>query len=298
MSKFTVLFDYRKGLGRTRSKNNEYGNDTNTVELKPWLDKWENKKRMFNMRLFYVLKPNGENDVIKFGIAGQNSGDGASWGRLHSYINTFGEADDLNRCKGIRLLYLAGNVYNKDVEVRNSDIFKKELACKRYFRNPQTNAHLVGRGYERIEMSRIGELFAIIDSSSNKDFGDVETERRLSERLAQQNLTEDDYIMRIDSHTTLGGKSRARTKYLCYWNRGTVMTKKKLVKLHTKMPKDSDLRDLAKAKEQEARYLTEETESEIDHTTRQFYREIILFNGGQKAVEVYKALHPTANFRD
>ena len=76
MSKFTVLFDYRKGLGRTRSKNNEYGNDTNSVELGPWLDTWENKKRVFNMRLFYVLKPNGENDVIKFGIAGQNSGGG------------------------------------------------------------------------------------------------------------------------------------------------------------------------------------------------------------------------------
>ena len=72
------------------------------------------------MRLFYILKPNGENDVIKFGIAGQNEGSSASWGRLHSYINVFGVADDLNRCKGIRLLYLAGNVYNPKVEVKKA----------------------------------------------------------------------------------------------------------------------------------------------------------------------------------
>ena len=69
--KFTVLFDYRKALGRTRSQKN---NVDTTIELGPWLDVWENKKKMFNMRLFYILKPNAENDVIKFGIAGQNSG--------------------------------------------------------------------------------------------------------------------------------------------------------------------------------------------------------------------------------
>ena len=32
------------------------------------------------------------------------------------------------------MLYLAGNVYNKDVEVVKSEIYKKELACKRNFR--------------------------------------------------------------------------------------------------------------------------------------------------------------------
>ena len=109
--KFTVLFDYRKGLGRTRS------NKDTTIELGPWLDVWENKQKTFNMRLFYILKPNAENDVIKFGIAGQNSGNFTSWGRLHSYINIHGVAADLNRCKGIRMLYLAGNVYNPKVEV-------------------------------------------------------------------------------------------------------------------------------------------------------------------------------------
>ena len=290
--KFTVLFDYRKGLGRTRS------NKDTTIELGPWLDVWENKKKTYNMRLCYILKPNAENDVIKFGIAGQNSGGFASWGRLHSYINTHGVADDLNRCKGIRMLYLAGNVYNPTVEVKNTDVFRKELACKRFFRDPVNNGHMIGRGYERIKVERIPELFAIMENPSNKGFGDVETERRLSQRLAQQNLDEDDYIVKITEHLTIGGKSRAKTKYLCYWNRGAVLTKEKLVKLNTNMRKDSDLRDLQIDKDREARYITEETDRVVDHTTNQVYRDIILFKNGQKAIEIYKVLHPTAKFRD
>ena len=293
--KFTVLFDYRKALGRTRSKKTTV--DT-TVELGPWLDDWANKKRMYNMRLFYILKPNGENDVIKFGIAGQNEGSSASWGRLHSYINVFGVADDLNRCKGIRLLYLAGNVYNPKVEVKNTDVFKKEMACKRFFRNPDNNGHMIGRGFERIKVERLPELFAIMENPSNKDFGDVETERRLSQRLAEQNLNEDDYIVKIIEHKTIGGKSRAKTKYLCYWNRGAVLTKEKLVKLNTNMQKDSDLRDRQIDLDRDARYITEETEKTVDHTTWQTYRDILLFKNGEKAIDIYKTLHPTAKFRD
>ena len=293
--KFTVFFDYRKGIGRTRS--NKDNKDT-TIELGPWLDVWENKKKTYNMRLFYILKPNAENDVIKFGIAGQNSGGFASWGRLHSYINTHGVADDLNRCKGIRMLYLAGNVYNPKVEVNKTDVFKKELACKRFFRDPDNNGHMIGRGYERIKVERIPELFAIMENPSNKGFRDVETERRLSQRLAEQNLNEDDRIVKVIEHKTTGGKSRAKTKYLCYWNRGAVLTKEKLVKLNTNMRKDSDLRDLQIDKDRDARYITEETDRSVDHTTWQTYRDIILFKNGQEAVDVYKALHHTIKFRD
>ena len=216
-----------------------------------------------------------------------------------SFLITYGYSSDMSACSGIQMLYLAGNVYNKDTPVVNSDIYKKELACKRYFRSPEVNAHLIGRGYERINLDRIKELFDIIDDPSNKDFGDEETERRTSERLAQQNLTKDDYIVRIVSHVTKRGKSRARTKYIVYWNRGNVMTKEKLVKkLHVNPRKDSDLRDLAKDKEREARFETEVTETVVDHTTPQFYTEIVLFQGGSKAMEIYKALHPTGKFRD
>ena len=57
------------------------------------------------------------------------------------------------------------------------------------------NAHLIGRGYERIYLDRIKQLFENIDDPSNKDFGDVETERKTSQRLAQHNLTEDYHLV-------------------------------------------------------------------------------------------------------
>ena len=79
-----------------------------------------------------MLKLSSE-DVVKFGIAGL-SGGSSSWGRLHQYINTYGYSSDMSACSGIQMLYLAGNVYNKDVEVVKSEIYKKELACKRNFR--------------------------------------------------------------------------------------------------------------------------------------------------------------------
>jgi len=241
---FKVFFDYRKARGKTRSatKKAAGGSDTNTIELGPWLDQFENKKAIYNYRLFYVLKPNAVN-VVKFGIAGTEGSSGA-YGRLHQYINTFGYATDLNRCLGIQMLYLAGNKYNKKVELTNSDVYKKELACKQYFRSPEINAHLTGRGYERINLERISELFKIIDDPSNKTFGDVETERRIQQQRGQQQLEDTDKILRITGHETLGGKSKARTKYKCYWNRPAVLTKEKVVKKRKRALRAKPLKQL------------------------------------------------------
>ena len=277
---FKVFFDYRKARGKTRSatKKAAGGSDTNSIELGPWLDQFENKKAIYNYRLFYVLKPNAES-VVKFGIAGTEGSSGA-YGRLHQYINTFGYATDLNRCLGIQMLYLAGNKYNKKVELTNSDVYKKELACKQYFRSPEINAHLTGRGYERINLERISELFKIIDDPSNKTFGDVETERRIQQQRGQQQLEDTDKILRITGHETLGGKSKARTKYKCYWNRPAVLTKEKLVK------------------KKKAGFESETVETIEDHETWQFYTEIIGMKGGNEAIEVYKILHPSSKFRD
>jgi hypothetical protein len=312
-NKMEVLFDYRTKKptrGRTRSSTAAKDNvmyttgerirkqETNSVELGPWLDDFDNKKKIYNMRLFYVLLPNSES-VVKFGIAGTR-GEAGGWGRLHSYINEYGYTSDLNACTGIQMLYLAGNQYNSNVEITNSDVFKKERACKQYFRAPEVKAHLIGRGFERINLDRIQELFDIIDDPSNKDFGDVETERRVSERLSQQNLTADDYVVKITSHTTKGGKSKAMTQYTCYWNRPAVLTQKKLVKkLNPNPRKDSDLRDAEIDRQRDAkRFQTEETSRVEDHTTKEFYKNIVLFKNGSKAMEIYKSLHPEGKFRD
>jgi len=214
---------------------------------------------------------------------------------VHRQVSN-GYSSDLNRCTGIQMLYLAGNKYNKNVQIVNSDVFKKELACKQYFRAPEVKAHLLGRGYERINLDRIAELFQIIDDPSNKNFGDVETERRVQQQRGQQKLQEDDKILRITGHETKGGKSKARTKYKCYWNRPAILTKEKMLKKKAVNPrKDSDLRDLER---DQARFETEETERVEDHETWQFYTEIISMNGGDEAIKAYKELHPKSKYRD
>ena len=54
---FHVFFDYRKAQGKTRSAAKKAANsDTNTVELGPWLDNFANKDKIYDYRLFYVLK--------------------------------------------------------------------------------------------------------------------------------------------------------------------------------------------------------------------------------------------------
>jgi len=312
-NKMEVLFDYRTNkpnLGRTRSSSRKANQErytagetirakeTNSVELGPWLDDFDNKKKIYNMRLFYVLLPNSES-VVKFGIAG-TQGEAGAWGRLHQYINEYGYTSVLNACTGIQLLYLAGNQYNPRVQLTDSEVFQKERACKQYFRQPEVNAHILGRGYERFKLERIQELFDIIDDPSNKDFGDVETERRVSERLSQQNLTADDYIVRIIGHTTKGGKSKAMTQYTCYWNRPTILTQKKLVKkLNPNPRKDSDLRDAEIDRQRDIdRFQTEETSRVEDHTTKEFFKNVVLFKGGAKAMDIYRALHPQGKFRD
>ena len=97
-----------------------------------------------------------------------------------------------------------------------------------------------------------------------------------------------------------GGKSKAMTQYTCYWNRPAILTKKKLVKKLNPNPRiDSDLRDAEIDRQRDAeRFQTEEISRVEDHTTKEFYKNVILFKGGAKAMEIYKALHPEGKFRD
>ena len=123
MNALTVIYDYRESLrGRTRSKK-----DT-TVELGPWLNLETNKRRLYNTRIFYIIKPNID-DTIKFGIGGLDGKSGA-WGRLHQYILEYGNTTELNPCTGVRLLYLAATVYNPNVETRNPLFTVKNLLAK------------------------------------------------------------------------------------------------------------------------------------------------------------------------
>jgi len=260
-NKMTVLYDYRANV-KTRSKK-----DT-TLELGPWLDIESNQRRIYNTRVFYIVKPNFE-DTVKYGIGGLDGKSGA-YGRLRQYVLSYGYATELNPCKGVRLLYLAATIYNPNVETVNTAVYRKELQAKTFFRDTA----IEGRGFERILQERLDELFKILDSKSNKSWEDIELERRQSERLAQANLTPEDKVMKIISHDTKGGKSQAKTQYKTQWSRPYKLTEKK--KVNGKIV----------------------TTEKLVETTFETANKLIGFLDGAKALEVYHILHKDSKFRD
>ena len=261
MNKLTVIYDYRESLrGRTRSKK-----DT-TVELGPWLNLETNKRRLYNTRIFYIIKPNID-DVVKYGIGGLEGKSGA-WGRLHQYILEYGYATELNPCTGVRLLYLAATVYNPTVLTINTSVYRKELACKQFFRSDA----IEGRGFERILQERLDELFKIVDSKSNKSWLDIETTRRTSERLKEAEVLPSDKVMKILSHITKP-KSQAKTQFLVQWSRPYKITEKKKVN---------------------GKIVT--TEKEVNETYEPYSKLITYLDGG-KMFQLYSILHPDTQFR-
>ena len=261
MNALTVIYDYRESLrGRTRSKK-----DT-TVELGPWLNLETNKRRLYNTRMFYIIKPNID-DTIKFGIGGLD-GKSGSYGRLKQYILEYGYTTELNPCTGVRLLYLAATVYNPNVLTVNTSVYRKEKAAKDFFRSDA----IEGRGFERILQERLDELFKIVDSKSNKSWLDIETTRRTSERLAQAEILPSDKVMKILSHITKP-KSKAKTQFLVQWSRPYKLTEKKKVN---------------------GKIVT--TEKLVD-TTYEPYSKLITYLDGGRSFEVYSILHPDTQFR-
>lgn len=255
-----VFFDYR--AGKTRSSKNK------TIELGPWLDLQSTKKMLYDYRCFYVLKPNIDS-MVKFGIAGLDGKAGA-WGRLHQYINEYGYETELNKCSGIRLLYLVGTKYSPNVETTNTAVFKKELQCKKYFRDSAVK----GRGYERILEEKLEELFKLIDDTSNQSWEDTETNRRTSERLQQAEITPDDKVTAIVSHETKPHPSKAKTKYLVRWSRPYILTEKKRVKGKI------------------------ETTTREVYETLETYEKLLTYLDGLTSVKLYKEAHPSSKFRD
>jgi len=264
-NKLTVLFDYRKNLGKTRSKTK---NDTNSVELHEWINNETNKRRIYDTRCLYIIKANQEN-IIKWGISG-TTGKAGSYGRLAQYIHYYGVSSDLNPCAGVKLLYLAGNIYNPNVDLVNTAVYRKELQIKQHFHSDA----ITSRGFERQFLEKLDELMAIIDDPSNKSDEDKETERRTSERLEQSNITPFDKVMKIISHDTKGGKSQAKTKYKVQWSRPYVLTEKKKI---------------------DGKIVT--TQKEVPFTF-ETANKLITYLDGAKQLEVYHILHKDSKFRD
>ena len=163
------------------------------VELSKWIE--ENKHKLYNQRIFYVVKANLEQkDTYKIGIS-EKSGNGA-YQRLKDYFHYYGTTTKTNPCKGVKLYLVLANTFNPDVSSANSKIRKLETLLKRNFKDFRE------RGDERININ-INDLFRNLEKVDLI----TETEKpiRQSSRLLEQGSL--DTIHKIVGKTILKDKS-------------------------------------------------------------------------------------------
>ena len=73
----------------------DYSEHKEPVDLYEFLNRPNSKKRLHDMKVLYVVKPNGDT-MVKFGIAGHKEGKDSAWGRLFQYVNQYGVQSELN----------------------------------------------------------------------------------------------------------------------------------------------------------------------------------------------------------
>jgi len=147
--------------------------------LEDWLAK--NKNKLKGARILYVIKSNSHLGVFKPGIAGYASSGSGAYGRLKSYVNTYGRADPMNPCSGARLYYLESSGAGPNVPRRNSRIYKREQLLHKTLKKLGLSA---GRGKERTIASR-AQIERAMRTPSFRNAEDVVPPVRRSKRLAK-----------------------------------------------------------------------------------------------------------------
>lgn len=229
------------------------------VELREWLR--DNREKIKDKRILYVVKANIDKNLFKFGIGG-NKGDGEgggenAYGRLLQYVNYYGVSNKDDKCKGIKLYLIIGNKYNKDVQPENSAVFRKEKYLIKQLEDDRDDEN--SRGKERVN-TNIRTLFRLIQNNANKTDEDIELERRKSERNKQAKLTTSDKVLEVTAHDT-PRKGRGKTLFRTRWSRPYILTEK-----------DKKGKTLKETKV---------------FTTDEFYHNLIDFKGGADAVHKY-----------
>jgi len=122
------------------------------VELKPWLE--EHKEELKNHRIFYILRAKLEKgDVFKIGLS--ERGDTSAYGRLNDYYHFYGESTNDNKCMGVKLHLVVGNLFNPSVQTSDSKVRQMETKMINSLGKAE-------RGRERFKIS-IEQLFKKIE---------------------------------------------------------------------------------------------------------------------------------------
>jgi hypothetical protein len=163
------------------------------MELATFLDKYGSQLR--HTRVLYVVEPNLEKGkVVKFGIAGENTGN--AYARLNEYVINYGKSDSKNKCKGVKIWYCGVTEYSRDVTPTQSQVHKIELRLKKDERIKKN----IARGTERVKMTP-QQIISIIQEYIPKE-QDVKTD--MNKRVARENTKRyrDDNRAFINSKTT------------------------------------------------------------------------------------------------
>lgn len=112
-------------------------------------------------RGFYILSfkmETGKKDrVFKIGVAHRTI-----YGRLRSYVVSYGENDSSNKCHGVLIHYLGTTKYNRMIETKNSAIAKLEVKMINALQK-----YKIPRGNERFKVD-VGTIQTILKRNVGK----------------------------------------------------------------------------------------------------------------------------------
>lgn len=146
--------------------------------LEKFISKYEDVLK--HTRCLYVVEPNlDKGEIVKFGIAGMSNGN--SYARLKEYITLYGEKDEKNECKGVKIHFCGVTDYNRLVWHTQTEIHKVENKLKNIFKST-TDA--LGRGSERTTAS-IEDVLQKIKEISRKE-QDIPAKRITTTRQTSQ----------------------------------------------------------------------------------------------------------------
>jgi hypothetical protein len=152
------------------------------MQLHDFLSKYGPQLR--GVRAFYIVEPRlDRGKIVKFGVAGMDSGN--AFDRLRSYDIAYGRKGKENDCLGVIIHYCGIVTYNRNVEKRNTEIWKLEHHLKIKY-NTKSDSE---RGEERVSKTKLHEIKNYIRTQR---FVDSETIRRPGLRASTVNVRVDD----------------------------------------------------------------------------------------------------------
>ena len=160
-------------------------------ELTVWLE--NNKDKLRNQRIFYILKANMEKkDVFKIGLS--ERGGNSAYGRLNDYYHFYGKPQTNNACYGVKLHLVLANTWNPDVENSDARVRRVETKMKAHFKSK------IERGTERFAVS-VDDLYNYMIEENLLEEKEIEKPVRRTPRLAEKGQAAQDAVKNIISHT-------------------------------------------------------------------------------------------------